>query len=131
MGELEAVRLWGRYYMNTLFESFPSLLAPDDPTESLMRFKVMGRTFFDFDAVTIESLVGHQAQIRSEFGMSPRAEEASAHQLVGFFERLMDAAGADDMEWEFLSRRWAGDDATIVQIEWHKANPSLSYSRER
>src|SRR4051812_35695972 len=44
------VQMWGRFSANQLRAAHPMLLAPDDPVETLNRFRVMRETFFDFAA---------------------------------------------------------------------------------
>src|SRR5688572_2266538 len=86
-GELELVRQFGRASVDWLIGAHPELIAPGDPRESLMRFHVLRRSFFDFPALDVMSLTDGAARIRIGYQMGDVAEEAAALQTMGFFER--------------------------------------------
>jgi hypothetical protein len=48
--------------------------------------------------------------------MGSLAEEAAAHQAMGFFEGLLALAGATDVEARFTDRSWEGDERTLLSI---------------
>src|SRR5690606_8356069 len=50
-GEMFPVQLWGRYSAAQLRAAHPMLLAPNDPLETINRFRVLRATFFDFTAL--------------------------------------------------------------------------------
>jgi hypothetical protein len=50
--------------------------------------------------------------------MSPRAEEAAAWQTLGFFERLLQVAGAHEVSARFVSTSWTGDLVTEIELHW-------------
>jgi hypothetical protein len=37
---------------------------------------------------------------------------------MGFCEAVVSEAGAADVTADFRERAWAGDDATIIELEW-------------
>src|SRR5262245_14317175 len=51
--QLLPVQMWGRFSAAALRAAHPNLLAPNDPVESLNRFRVMRETFFDFNALEV------------------------------------------------------------------------------
>ena len=119
-GDLERVRVWGRRTAELLHESYPKLVAPGDPRESLMRYQVMRQTFFDFATVTVRELSDLEARLVLAYDMSPRVEAAAAHQLMGFFEHLLELAGAERVQARLLARRWEGEPATVLELKWSR-----------
>lgn len=117
-GNVEMVRLWGRFQVMPLAQQFPTLVAAGDPMESLMRFHVLRSTFFDFRAVEILLLTPDEAEIGIDYRMGKKAEEAASMQTMGFFEGLLDLAGAKDVQARFTSRSWAGEGVTHLSITY-------------
>jgi hypothetical protein len=119
-GSLELVRAFGRASIDWLCQQHANLVAPDDPIETLMRFQVLRRTFFDYAALEISSLSDGEATLHIVYGMGPVAEEAACWQTLGFFERLLEVGGAKDVKAWFSSRAWAGEVLTSVQLRWSR-----------
>jgi hypothetical protein len=117
-GDLETVRVFGRVSIDWLCKQYPMLLAPRDPLETLMRFQVLRRSFFEYSALDMPSVSDGEAAVSVRYDMSPRAEEAASWQTLGFFERLLEVAGASEVQAWFSSRSWAGDAATMIQLRW-------------
>jgi hypothetical protein len=122
-GELFPVQLWGRYSASQMRAAHPSLLSPGDPIETLNRFRVMRETFFDFSALEVPILHDDEAQIIVRYHMGMPAEEAAAHQTMGFFEGLLELAGARDIRAQFRERSWQGDPKTLIAITWRMPAP--------
>jgi len=116
--DLYATRIFGSLQVDSLRALHPTLLVERDPVETLMRFRTMRATFFDFDALDVTMLVEGHARIAIRYYMGARAEEAASHQTMGFFERLLELGGARDVRAHFLERSWAGDPQTILELEW-------------
>lgn len=117
-GDLEQVRMFGRLSIDWLCRQYDNLLAAGDPVDTLMRFQVLRRSFFEYAALEMSSVSDGEAAVNVRYGMSSRAEEAASWQTLGFFERLLDVAGAADVKAWFSSRSWAGDAATVIQLRW-------------
>ncbi len=117
-GDVNLVRVWGRFSVDPLHEQTPGLVANLDPADTLMRFRVLRATYFDFDALEVPVLADDHAQLVIRYYMGPVAEEAAAFQTLGFFERLLELAGADDVRSEFLERAWKGDARTLLDLRW-------------
>lgn len=117
-GDMHAVYTWGKDYMVDLFRVHEGLVAEGDPMQSLMRFKVLQRSFFNFDGIEVVSLTGDHAVLKIYYHMSPLAEEASSHQTLGFFERLLDRAGAREIQHAFLEKGWDTGGHTILEFCW-------------
>jgi hypothetical protein len=117
-GEVETVRLFGRASIDWLCQTHDNLVAPGDPRDTIMRFQVLRRTFFDYSAVEIGSISDGEASILVSYGMGARAEEAASWQTLGFFERLLEVAGATHVEAWFASRAWADDLVTTIELRW-------------
>ena len=117
-GEQFPVRLWGRYSASQLHKAYPTLLAKGDPVETLNRFRVLRETFFDFPAISVPLLHEGEAQLLIHYHMGPVAEEAASNQTMGFFEGLLELAGARLVHAEFRERSWAGDPRTLATMRW-------------
>jgi hypothetical protein len=117
-GQLEGVRMWGRFQVQTALKEFPDLLAPGNPRETLMRFRVLSRAFFDYGAVDVVNVEEEAASVAVDYGMSARAEETASTQSLGFFEGLLEAAGAREVVGRFSSSAWGADDATVISLTW-------------
>jgi hypothetical protein len=117
-GDLFVVRAWGRMQVEYLANTMAGLLVPGDPRESVMRIQVVRRSFFDFDAVTISELSDANARVFVHYGMGNRAEQAAAHQTLGWFGRLVELAGAGSVRAGFEQRAWEGDGKTVLTLEW-------------
>ena len=123
-GNLDLVRMWGRFQVDQLRILYPNLVADGDPVETLTRFRVLRATFFDFEALEVPMLVDHEAQIIIRYRMGNMAEEAASFQTMGFFERLLEVAGAKNIVAAFTQRSWAGDARTLLEIKWESGNAS-------
>jgi hypothetical protein len=116
--ELLPVQMWGRFSAAQLKHAHPRLLAPGDPVETLNRFHVMRQTFFDFEALKVLMLHEGEAQISIPYQMGMPAEEAASVQTMGFFEALLELAGAKDIRAKFREKSWAGDKRTVLDVRW-------------
>jgi len=116
--QLLPVQMWGRFSAAQMKHAQPRLLAAGDPVETLNRFKVMRQTFFDFEALDVLMLHDGEAQIAITYHMGMPAEEAAAVQTMGFFEALLELAGAKDIRAKFRSKSWAGDARTVLDLRW-------------
>ncbi len=117
-GQLDMVRLWGQASVDQLCTDQPILLAPNDPVETLNRFRVLRATYFDFEALQIPTLLDDEAELVIGYGMGMPAEEAAAWQTMGFFERLLGRAGAEGITASFLSQSWQGGGRTKIKLSW-------------
>ncbi len=117
-GQLFPVQMWGRFSAAQLRAAHPMLLAPDDPVETLTRFRVLRETFFDFAALEVLQLHDGSAEIVVGYHMGMPAEEAASYQTMGFFEGLLELAKAKDIRARFRERSWAGDPRTRLELSW-------------
>jgi hypothetical protein len=127
--DLEVIRAWGRGQIDVLCAHDPSPLVPGDPMHTLMRFRVLRASFFDYPALEITDLSDGAATLTISYGMSQSAEEAASFQTVGFFERLLEVAGASDVGASFASKAWEGDLVTTVRLVW--TGPEEAESSQR
>jgi len=112
------VRLWGRFSASQLHAANPTLLAAGDPVETLSRFRVLRQTFFDFEALLVLLLHEGAAQIAIHYYMGMPAEEAATYQTMGFFEALLELAGARQVDARLRERSWDGDPRTRLDLTW-------------
>jgi hypothetical protein len=117
-GDLIPVRIWGRMSAAQLYAAHPELLAPDDPSETLVRFRVMRETFFDFEALEVPMLHDGAANIVIRYHMGMPAEEAASVQTMGFFEGLLELAHAKGIAAELVEKSWAGASRTMLALRW-------------
>lgn len=115
---MELVRQFGKTYLDRLFSVHASLVSAGDPYESLVRFQVLRKSFFDFDPINILVFHNNYAKIEIAYGMSPRTEEAATWQSLGYFERLLELSGAKNVQHQFTSRMWEGAESTILELDW-------------
>jgi hypothetical protein len=120
-GDMELVRAWGRSSVDALHVLHKSLICEGEPRESLMRFQVLRRGYFDFDPIAVETITGNYARVQIAYGMCDRAEEAATYQTLGYLERLLELSGARDIQRTFKSRSWEGGDGTVLELEWSEA----------
>jgi hypothetical protein len=118
--DLDAVRIWGSMSVDQLAAATPALVAEGDPVETMMRFRVQRATYFDFEALEIPTLTEDHADIVIHYFMGRVAEEAASHQTRGFFERLLERAGAKDIASRFTERSWTGDPRTLLSLTWSR-----------
>lgn len=123
--DLDSVRQFGWHQVDQLAVANPMLVAPDDPVETLSRFRVLRSTFFDFEALKIPLLHEDEARILVAYHMGNRAEEAASYQTLGFFERLLALSGAHEARGRFLERSWAGDERTLLELTWSMASARI------
>lgn len=117
-GDLQAVRMWGRFSVDALRFANPGLVATGDPIETINRFRVLRATFFDFEALDVLMLHDDEAQIVVRYHMGDLAEEAATMQTLGFFERLLEFSGARDVEAGFAEKSWIGGVRTVLSLHW-------------
>jgi hypothetical protein len=115
---LRPVQLWGRFSAAQLRTAHPMLLARKDPCETLTRFRVMRETFFDFQALDVLMLHDGEAQIAIHYYMGMPAEEAASYQTMGFFEGLLDLAGAQEIRAAFRAKSWQDAPRTLLDLRW-------------
>ena len=125
--DLETIRAWGAAQVEWLCAQEPSPLVVGDVFETLMHFRVVRASFFDYPALDIADLTEGEATLIISYGMSKRAEEAASWQTVGFFERLLEVAGAAGVRASFATKAWrraiGGAAATyqIAVIVWRRS----------
>jgi len=71
---LDAVRLWGRFSATDYAEAHPGLVSPGEPLETMMRFKVLRSTLFDFPAFDVPMLAEGHAHVDVRYHMGSVAE---------------------------------------------------------
>ena len=126
-GQLEGARMWGRFQVVATRKQFPELVAEGEPRETLMRFRILGRGFFDFPAVEVDSVEENEALVVIDYRMSKLAEETACWQSRGFFEGLLEAAGASEATGRFLEQGWDGTGPTRLALHW--TDPATGPSR--
>jgi len=119
--DLGVVQAWGRAQIDGLSRTHTNLIVPGDARQTLMRFRVLRASFFDYAALQIVELSDGEAVIIVAYGMAPRAEEAASHQTLGFFERLLEVAGATNARAWFSTRAWEDELITTIQLRWEGA----------
>jgi hypothetical protein len=115
---LAAVRMFGHLSVNNVVAVHPALIAKGDPMESLMRLKVLRASLFDFPAFDIPMLMNGHAHVVVNYQMGPAAEEAACCQTLGFCEGVVSLAGGKQVEAAFRERSWAGQDRTLIDLQW-------------
>lgn len=115
----EPIRMFGRQQIPRIAAQFPELVVARSPRETLMRFRVLLSSFFDFPALDVLSLNDTSADITIDYGMCPAAERAASWQTLGFFEALLAMAGAPHHHCELVQRSWeVPGRATKLRLAW-------------
>jgi hypothetical protein len=117
--DLTLVKHFGRVSLDALCRQYDNLVAPGDPHESLLRFKVLRQSFFDFPALEIKDVRENQAVAHVAYGMGSMAEEAATYQTMGFFERLLERSGGAPARVSLAARSWGRDPATLIHMSWN------------
>jgi hypothetical protein len=117
-GQLDGVKMWGRFQVDAVCRGFPAIVSEGDPRETLMRFDVLAGSFFEPSALRVLAVSDSDGLVEVRYGMSPVAEETASHQTLGFFERLVEIGGGKAVDARFKSRSWAGDTRTIIALNW-------------
>ena len=115
---LDAVRLWGNFSAHQFAREHSTLVAENDPVETLMRLKVQRATLFDFPAFDIPTLIDGHAVLNVSYGMGPTAEEAACYQTLGFCEGILALAGARTTQGALGERSWLGAAQTALVLDW-------------
>ena len=118
--DLKLVQHFGRVSLNALSKQYDNLVAPGDPHESLVRFRVLRQSFFDFPALEIQDVFEREASAVIGYGMGAVAEEAATYQTMGFFERLLELSGGDRVRVSLAAASWLGDAKTRIRMSWAK-----------
>ena len=127
-GDLGLVREWGRASVAHVAGTVEHVVVPEDPRESLMRFFVLRRSFFDFEALSMLEVSDRSATVQIQYGMSPRAEEAAAVQTMGFFEGLVELADGVEIQAAFTECSWRGETGTVLSLSWQAADAAVGES---
>lgn len=117
-GDFQLSRLWGKAQVEWVNVQHPGLVALGDPCDTLMRFRVLRNSFFDYPALEIRAISDGEAAVEVSYGMCPSAEHAASLQTMGFFERLLELAGARSVTAWFSSQTWTRDPVTTMQLRW-------------
>ena len=116
--DLHLVRQWGRETIDSLHETQPEVFVAGDARETFMRFQILRQSLFDFPGARVTTIRDGDARLELNYEMSPRAEQAAAHQSLGFLERLVELTGAKDIEVALRTRSWEGDPTTTIVLHW-------------
>jgi hypothetical protein len=116
--DLTLVKHFGRVSLDALCKQYDNLVAPGDPNESLLRFRVLRQSFFDFPALEIKDVRELEAIAEVDYGMGSMAEEAATWQTMGFFERLLERSGGKPARVTLAAQSWRHDPITRIHLSW-------------
>jgi hypothetical protein len=57
--------------------------------------------------------------------MRKTAEEAATWQAIGYFERLLELSGANNVRCRFVRKMWNDKDSTVVEFDWSNVKPDM------
>lgn len=117
-GNLEMVRMWGRLSVGPMRAQYPDLVKAGDPMETMARFMIFRKTFFSYDVFHVVELTPEHAIVSIAYEMGAMAEEAATYQTMGFFEAVLETAGASEVTSTLKKRSWAEEGATRVHLDW-------------
>lgn len=122
-GDMETVRSWGKASLDRLTELNKSLVCANQPMESLMRFKVLRGSLFNFDPIKVLLISAESTQLEINYGMVELAEKGAAYHTLGYTERLLELSGAGRIKFKMKGKAWEGDPATGLEISWGDSSP--------
>src|SRR5207253_514424 len=67
---LDAVRMWGHFSAQQFAREHLTLVAENDPVETLMRLKVQRATLFDFPAFDVPTLIDRHAIVTINYRLA-------------------------------------------------------------
>src|SRR5262245_9873230 len=73
LGQLPGVRMWGRSQVQSSRREFPDLVVDGKPEETMMRFRVLATSFFDYAAIEVPQIDDESAIVSIQYGMGPVA----------------------------------------------------------
>lgn len=115
--DVNLARAWGASSIGEVIAPYPDMVAEGNPRETMLRFGVFRGSFFDFDPFDTLYVRDHEASYRVDYGMGDRAEEAAIHQLMGYFDKVLELAGATGVRIELARARWREGD-TLIDLYW-------------
>lgn len=118
--DMDVVRNWGRLSMDKLTHTNKSLVCANQPMESLMRFKILRGSFFNFDPIKVILITSDNAKLEINYGLIELAEKAAAYHTLGYIERLLQLSSAREINFLFEKRAWEGAPATALEIDWNQ-----------
>jgi hypothetical protein len=65
-----------------------------------------------------------EAHVIINYHMGMPAEEAACMQTLGFFEGLLEMAGATEVSARFIERSWGGGERTVLSLRWEPPRPA-------
>jgi len=121
-GKLEVARVWGQLSAQQQIETvYQGLKNSPDPIKAVERFIILRKQFFNFDLFTLELEILDDKHIKIRvFNLDPQMEgiEPLSHQMLGFFEKLIELTGGNNSRVTFEKMIWKGDPETVVDAVW-------------
>ncbi len=116
--DMEVIKSWGKASLDRLSELNQSLVSANQPMESLMRFKVLRGSLFNFEPVKLVQVSEEHARLEMNYGMAELAEKSAAYHTLGYIERLLELSGASQIDYKMKGKAWEGDPATTLEVTW-------------
>lgn len=123
LGQLPGVRMWGRFQVQSSRREFPDLVVDGNPQETMMRFRVLATSFFDYAAIEVPQIDEETALVSIQYGMGATAEETACFQSLGFLEGLVEAAGGREVYARLGAKSWGGAPRTLITLTWFAPLP--------
>ena len=117
-GRYESARMWGRMSTDLLLKVYKNMIEPGDPEHSVRKFDIVRSGFFDFPGVKAEVVSNNLLHLTVRFSTDKVVGKAQAYQALGAVERLLELAGAEEIEHTFQTSVWEDDPETLVEITW-------------
>jgi len=118
-GRPESALLWGKISMEAMANLYKStLVVEDSPIQTLEKFKVINRHFFDFEGFEITILAPDHVSIKIDREFGTMAAIGYSSQMLGSFQRLVELSGGREVKAEFTAKLWEGAPNTIIDLQW-------------
>lgn len=124
-GDFNLAKAFGAFTVQETYKKvYENLLFNEkDPLSLLKKFLAMRKQFFrfkdpDFEFREMEVIEENRVRIRSRAPGVSKYLEAYAHHLAGSFEKLLEMAGANEVQVKILEIQSESIPATVIDITW-------------
>lgn len=118
-GNLDLVRARGKFRGLQLFsDTYRIVFEGLAPAAAVDRFCSIYNNFFNFSTLAYERVSETHVRAVHDYDPDDRANVPYCHQLMGYFDALLEMAGAKKPLIRLLSRQWDGDPTTFFELTW-------------
>jgi len=111
------LRNWGYTNAESSLKSYlPIFIIEGSLKKTVQEYLLISRTFFDFGQFEAPVIENGYGQIRVH-GF-PKDFKVFYHFVRGWFAKVFEIAGANNVESDYVAKSWEGDHDTIIEYRW-------------